>query len=80
VGFRDESRRARSETAHVTLDELALVGAALQKQASRDFGPIWGIDATADVFPQLEAVPLGYWHVVIRDDSPGDGLPDFSTF
>lgn len=61
-----------SETVHVTLDELTLVGAALQKQASRDFGPIWHIDATVDVFPRLEVVPLGYWHVVIRDDIPGD--------
>lgn len=61
-----------SETASVTVDELALVSAALQKQVTRDLSPLWNINATVDAFPKLENVPIGYWHVLIRDDIDGD--------
>jgi hypothetical protein len=61
-----------SETTQVTLDELTQVAAALQKQVTRDFGPLWAIDATVDSYAALEVVPLDYWHVIIRDDIPGD--------
>jgi hypothetical protein len=30
--------------------DVARVSAALQRQATRDFGPIWGIEATVDAF------------------------------
>ena len=33
------------------------VAAALQKQAIRDFAPIWSIAATVDVFTSLRTVP-----------------------
>lgn len=52
----------------VDLGALTRVSAALQKQVARDFGPIWGIEATVDAFPTLEDVPLDYWPIVIRDD------------
>src|SRR3954469_4761890 len=52
--------------------ELARVAAAVQRQISRDFGPIWGIDATVDAFPALELVPLGYWPVLITNRDLGD--------
>ena len=57
-----------SETPHITASQLTRVGAALQKQASRDFGPLWGIQATVDSFVSLDDVPLGYWPVIVRDD------------
>ncbi len=53
----------------ISASDLAAVAAALQKQATRDFGPIWGVDATVDHFPSLDDVPIGYWPIVIRSDS-----------
>lgn len=60
-----------SESQQVDISELLVVSAALQKQVSRDFGPIWGIDATVDAFAKLEDVPAGYWHVIVVDDVDG---------
>jgi hypothetical protein len=57
-----------ADSTAVQLDELIRVSAALQKQASRDFGPIWGIDATVDAFVSLEDVPIDYWPMIVRDD------------
>lgn len=53
----------------VNLSDLARVSAALQKQVSNDLGPLWGVTATVDGFPQLEDVPTGYWPIIV-------GLPD----
>jgi hypothetical protein len=33
------------------------IAAALQKQATRDFSPIWEVPATVDGFVRLEDVP-----------------------
>lgn len=57
-----------SITSKVKLATLAPVAAALQKQVSRDFGPIWNIQATVDAFDKLEDVPVGYWHVLLEDE------------
>jgi len=57
-----------SETKAVGIDELAVVAAALQKQVTRDFGPIWGVDANVAAYPRLEDVPLDYWPVIVKDD------------
>lgn len=52
--------------------ELAKVSAALQRQAIRDFAPIWQQEgATVDTFPRLEDVPVGYWPMVIVQDVKG---------
>jgi hypothetical protein len=48
--------------------DVARVAAALQRQATRDFGPVWDVQATVDAFPQLEDVPLGYWPMIVRED------------
>jgi hypothetical protein len=49
--------------------DLARVAAALQRQATRDFAPIWNQEgATVDAFPRLEDVPVGYWPMVIVAD------------
>lgn len=54
--------------------ELARVGAALQKQVTRDLAPLWGVAATVDVFPTFEDVPVGYWPLIVVDDAPEPGL------
>ena len=62
-----------SETKRTTPSEVSRVGAALQKQASRDLGPSWNVQATVDAFSRLEDVPVGYWPIVIMDNinTPG---------
>jgi hypothetical protein len=59
-----------STTPKVSLASLALVSAAAQKQVSRDFGPMWNIEATVDAFEKLEDVPVGYWHVLLQGELP----------
>jgi hypothetical protein len=53
--------------------DVARVTAALQRQAIRDFRPIWDVEATVDSFPTLEDVPLGYWPMIVRDDIGFEG-------
>jgi hypothetical protein len=57
-----------SQTEQLGLDQLAVATAAIQKQITRDFGPIWDIDADVAAFGKLSDVPLGYWPIIIRDD------------
>jgi hypothetical protein len=57
-----------SKTRHIKSSELSKVAAALQKQATRDLGPIWGIQATVDDFEFLKDVPGGYWPIIIKDN------------
>lgn len=53
--------------------DVSRVAAALQRQATRDFGPLWDVPATIDAFPRLEDVPVGYWPVIVETeiDTPG---------
>jgi len=53
---------------------LSRVASAIQKQVLRDFGPIWGIQATVDSFPRLEDVPLGAWPIVVLENISGGAL------
>ena len=53
--------------------EVAIVAAAIQKQVTRDFGPIWNVAATVSYFPTHDAVPLGYWPVFVVDSAPAAG-------
>ena len=61
-----------SETNKVSFSALSRVGAALQKQATRDLGPIWDVKATVNVFAKLEDVPVGYWPILVTEDDLGD--------
>jgi len=56
-----------SKTNKIKSSELQQAAAALQKQATRDLGPIWGIEATVDAFTKLKDVPGGYWPIIIKD-------------
>jgi hypothetical protein len=62
-----------AETQNVTPPDLMRVSAALQKQALRDFGPIWEVSPTVDSFATLEDVPVGYWPILVQDNihTPG---------
>jgi hypothetical protein len=62
-----------SETEQVKAAEVAKVSAALQKQLTRDFAPIWGMQATIDAFESLDDIPPGYWPVVVIENVPGSG-------
>lgn len=57
-----------SETAAISESEVTTASAALQKQLTRDFGPIWDVKATIDTFARLEDVPLAYWPIIVQDD------------
>lgn len=61
-----------SETKKITASALSRVGAALQKQATRDLAPIWQVKATIDTFPTLEDVPIGYWPIIVSEEDLGD--------
>ena len=56
-----------SKTTKIKSGELQKVAAALQKQATRDLGPIWNIEATVDAFTKLKDVPGGYWPIIIKE-------------
>jgi len=57
-----------SEVDDVDPSWLSRIAAALQKQVTRDFGPIWEVSATVDAFPKLEDVPVGYWPIMVVAD------------
>lgn len=64
-----------SNTPNVSFGELSRVSAAIQKQVSRDFAPIWNTSATVDCFDGLENVPNGYWVVTVTATlGPADGI------
>lgn len=62
-----------STVSDVSPDELAQVSAALQRQVLRDLAPIWNLTASVDHFPTFEAVPPGYWPILIVDEAPQPG-------
>ena len=51
----------------IKMSELTRASAALQKQATKDLSPVWGVKATVDVFENIKDIPLGYWPVIIMD-------------
>lgn len=62
-----------SESRQIPIGDVLKVATALQKQATRDIGPIWGVSATVDAAEKLEDVPPGYWPIIIMDDIGFDG-------
>ena len=68
-----------SDTATVDFADVSSVAAALQKQATRDFSPLWKVSATVSAFASLEAVPVDYWPVIIRDDIDQPGAAGYHT-
>lgn len=60
-------------TSRLGVTDLLPVAAALQKQFTRDVGPIWGVDALISAFANLQQVPADYWPIIVADniDAPG---------
>lgn len=57
-----------SESGSIQASELTSVAAALAKQVTRDFGPIWGVQATVAAFGTLDDLPVAYWPVIVMDN------------
>lgn len=57
-----------SEESAISLSELTNVAGALQKQVTRDFAPLWGIEADVGAYGTLDDVPLDYWPIIIKDN------------
>jgi hypothetical protein len=53
----------------ISTRSLLQASAALQKQLTRDFNPIWGLRATVDTFEDLSSVPSDYHPIVLFSDS-----------
>lgn len=53
--------------------QVTRVAAALQKQVTRDFGPLWGVSATVSAFTRLEDVPVAYWPILVGEEGQGGG-------
>ena len=68
-----------SESPSVSFGDLTQVAAALQKQVTRDFGPIWQVNGTVDAFDRLESVPIDYWPVILMDDIQEPGAAGYHT-
>jgi len=49
--------------------DIVPVVAALQKQVTNDFRPVWGTDAELTIVPKGTQPPAGSWWLVILDDS-----------
>jgi hypothetical protein len=58
-----------SLTSDVSTRSLMQVAAALQKQLTRDFGPVWGHPATIDAFDDLSSMPSDYYPIVVFGDA-----------
>jgi hypothetical protein len=61
-----------ADTDRVSFSAVARVGAALQKQITRDLTPIWELKASLDSFATLDDVPVGYWPLIITEEDLGD--------
>jgi hypothetical protein len=68
-----------SESSSVAFADVTTVSAALNKQVTRDFGPLWNVNATVDAFDKLESVPVDYWPIMIQDDINEPGAAGYHT-
>ena len=75
-----------NESTVLTDTDVVPVVAALQKQVTNDFRPVWGIDAELNIVAKGTQPPNGSWWLVLLDDSDqanalgyhdltSDGLP-----
>jgi hypothetical protein len=58
------------KTGQVSSQDLTAVATAINLQASRDFGPTWGVSATVAALPGAAGVPPGVWPVFVVDNLP----------
>jgi hypothetical protein len=62
-----------NESTILTDAEVVPVIAALQKQVTNDFRPVWGTDAELTIVPKGVQPPTGRWWLVLLDDSDQAG-------
>lgn len=62
-----------NESTVLTDADIAPVVAALQKQVTNDFRPVWGADAELTMVAKTAQPPAGSWWLVILDDSDQAG-------
>lgn len=55
-----------SDTPEVDFAAIKPVAAALQKQVTRDFTPLWGVAAEVAAYRSLKEVPHGYWPIILK--------------
>ncbi len=69
---------AKTSTTHISVinestvladTDVEPVVAALQKQVTNDFGPVWGTEAELSIVPKGTPPPSGTWWLVLLDDS-----------
>jgi hypothetical protein len=58
----------------VSDDECRALTAALQQQVSRDFSPVWGIDASLTFVPKGTTPVAGTWWLSILDNTDRSGV------
>lgn len=68
-----------STSNQVSAADVAATASAIQKQATRDLSPIWGIQATVSYFQDINSIPVGYWPIVICDDINQPGAAGYHT-
>ena len=57
-----------SQSKSISAQAVMQTAAALQKQVTRDYGPIWKVTATVSAFAALGDMPNGYWPVIVMDN------------
>ncbi len=63
-----------SKSQQVPAADVAKVAAAINVQVTRDFAPIWSVNASVSSLPDPKAIPPGIWPVFIVDKlPPGEG-------
>lgn len=64
-----------SDDAGIPIREITVCAAALQKQVTRDFAPLWRVTATVSAFASVDDVPSDYWPIIVKKelDEPGAG-------
>jgi len=60
-------------TTVLTDTEIHPVVEALQQQVTKDFRPVWGVDAELSFIPSGTPPPSGTWWLAILDDSDQAG-------
>jgi hypothetical protein len=55
-----------ADPSEVPTNELTVVAAALQTQATRDLGPTWGLSAGVSAFTDVKSVPIGQWPIIVQ--------------
>jgi hypothetical protein len=68
-----------ADTTSIAREQLERVVAAIQTQVSRDFAPVWDVDARLLVHEQTADVPDGMWSITVADDIGAEGRLAFQT-